>query len=124
MISLRRSVGISLKRMSKKVLVTLTCLPEPSGEVPMPWKSRPSSFEYDSFQILWKSGCWHSWRYSSDWPVDLSRTGRDHLLRRAEEYVRLEAARAKTGIAGYARERVREATGCRKGVKRWRWRTV
>ena len=81
----------------------------------MPWQIRTSSFEYDSFQILWKYGCWRSWQYSSDWPVALSRTGRAHLWRRTAEYVQLAAVRAKTGIAGYAREQVREAKGLSEG---------
>ena len=45
MISFLRSVGISLKRMRKKVSVPLTRLSVLSGYVPMTWQSRPSLFE-------------------------------------------------------------------------------
>ena len=79
-----RSAGIFLKRMSKKVSVTLNGLLVPSGEEPIHWQRRPSLLEYELFQTLWKSGCCLSCRYSKVCSVALSRTVRAHFCIRAE----------------------------------------
>ena len=42
--------------MTKKVLVMLTCLPFPSGLVPIPRKILPSLLEQDSFHMEWNLG--------------------------------------------------------------------
>ena len=59
-----QSDGIFSNRMTKKVLVPLTHLLVPSGEVPIPWQRRPSLLEYELFQNLWKSRCCLSCQYS------------------------------------------------------------
>ena len=42
--------------MTKKVLVTLTCLPSTSGLVKMPWNIIPSLLEQESFHMAWNLG--------------------------------------------------------------------
>ena len=49
-------VWVSFYLMTKKVLVALTCLPFPSGLVPIPWQSLSSLLEQDSFHMAWNLG--------------------------------------------------------------------
>ena len=47
---------MSLYLITKKVLMTLTCLLCTSGLVPMPWNILPSLLDQESFHMAWNLG--------------------------------------------------------------------
>ena len=109
--------------MHRKVSVPLTCcFFSPLVLLPTPWKIRLSSLEYDVFQTFLYFWWRHSWLYSSDYPVPLSKTGIfvcssgfgvHHKLR---SFVRYFLCAASTGwtlkVCWVGRYLVLWATGC------------
>ena len=81
-ISLRRSRGMSLKRIRRYVSVPATlCFLEPLVPVPTPWHRRPNSLAYDDSQMSLNLGLRRSCLYSRAAPESESNTGHASSLR-------------------------------------------
>ena len=84
----------------QKVYVPLTCwLCGPSVPLPPPWHNRPSSLEYEVFQIFWYLVCLRSCQYLRYCPVSSSITGISQSRIKSHGYLRPEECDRETRLS-------------------------